>query len=79
MCGPGVWSRPEADVFLDVALRMGVPRGNILLETEATNTGENIRFYRLLKENNIPGETLLITDTPMEKKNNVIGVALFYN
>lgn len=67
LCGPGVWSRPEADVFLDVALRMGVPRVNILLETEATNTGENIRFsYRLLKENNIPGETLLITDTPME-------------
>ncbi|XP_034151987.1 uncharacterized protein SCO4629-like [Esox lucius] len=52
----GVWTRPEADVFLDVALKMGVPRENILLETEATNTGENIRFsYRLLKENNIPG------------------------
>lgn len=52
----GVWTRREADVFMDVALRMGVPRSSILLETEATNTGENIRFsHRVLKERNIPG------------------------
>lgn len=56
----GVWTRREADVFLDVALRMGVPRGSILLETEATNTGENIRFsHRVLKERNIPGGSSL--------------------
>lgn len=58
-CGAaGVWTRPEAEVFLDVALRMGVPRGRILLETEATNTGENIRFsHRVLRDNHIPGQT----------------------
>lgn len=56
----GVWTRREADVFLDVALRMGVPGRNILLETEATNTGENIRFsHRVLKERNIPGWSAL--------------------
>ncbi|KAK6307761.1 uncharacterized protein SCO4629-like [Coregonus clupeaformis] len=66
----GVWTRPEADVFLDVALRMGVPRGNILLETEATNTGENIRFsYRLLKENNIPASRVILVQQPfMERR-----------
>uniref|UniRef100_A0A674A867 DUF218 domain-containing protein n=1 Tax=Salmo trutta TaxID=8032 RepID=A0A674A867_SALTR len=65
----GVWTRPEADVFLDVALRMGVPRGNILLETEATNTGENIRFYRLLKENNIPAHRVILVQQPfMERR-----------
>eukprot|EP00063_Salmo_salar_P026122 XP_014000957.1 PREDICTED: uncharacterized protein SCO4629-like isoform X2 [Salmo salar] len=65
----GVWTRPEADVFLDVALRMGVPRRNILLETEATNTGENIRFYRLLKENNIPAHRVILVQQPfMERR-----------
>ncbi|KAM9431367.1 uncharacterized protein SCO4629-like isoform 1-T1 [Salvelinus alpinus] len=65
----GVWTRPEADVFLDVALRMGVPRGNILLETEATNTGEHIRFHRLLKENNIPAHRVILVQQPfMERR-----------
>uniref|UniRef100_A0A8C8FEV4 DUF218 domain-containing protein n=1 Tax=Oncorhynchus tshawytscha TaxID=74940 RepID=A0A8C8FEV4_ONCTS len=66
----GVWSRPEADVFLDVALRMGVPRVNILLETEATNTGDNICFsYRLLKERNIPANRVILVQQPfMERR-----------
>ncbi|XP_041654245.1 uncharacterized protein SCO4629-like [Cheilinus undulatus] len=66
----GVWTRPEADVFLDVALRMGVPRMNILLETEATNTGENIRFsHRVLKERNIPVSSVILVQQPfMERR-----------
>uniref|UniRef100_A0A8C8F276 DUF218 domain-containing protein n=1 Tax=Oncorhynchus tshawytscha TaxID=74940 RepID=A0A8C8F276_ONCTS len=65
----GVWTRPEADVFLDAALRMGVPSGNILLETEATNTGENIRFsYRLLKENNIPAHRVILVQRPFTER-----------
>uniref|UniRef100_A0A8C7D7H1 OBG-type G domain-containing protein n=1 Tax=Oncorhynchus kisutch TaxID=8019 RepID=A0A8C7D7H1_ONCKI len=65
----GVWTRPEADMFLDAALRMGVPRGNILLETEATNTGENIRFsYRLLKENNIPAHRVILVQRPFTER-----------
>ncbi|XP_071780629.2 uncharacterized protein SCO4629-like [Centroberyx gerrardi] len=66
----GVWTRREADVFLEVALRMGVPRRNILLETEATNTGENIRFsHRVLKENNIPASRVILVQQPfMERR-----------
>ncbi|XP_018556594.1 uncharacterized protein SCO4629 isoform X2 [Lates calcarifer] len=66
----GVWTRREADVFLDVALRMGVPRGSILLETEATNTGENIRFsHRVLKERNIPASRVILVQQPfMERR-----------
>ncbi|XP_060913082.1 uncharacterized protein SCO4629-like [Labrus mixtus] len=66
----GVWTRPEAEVFLDVALRMGVPRMNILLETEATNTGENIRFsHRVLKERNIPVSNVILVQQPfMERR-----------
>ncbi|XP_074538412.1 uncharacterized protein SCO4629-like [Halichoeres trimaculatus] len=66
----GVWTKPEAEVFLDVALRMGVPRVNILLETEATNTGENIRFsHRVLKERNIPVSSVILVQQPfMERR-----------
>ncbi|XP_070695650.1 uncharacterized protein SCO4629 isoform X2 [Pempheris klunzingeri] len=66
----GVWTRREADVFLDVALRMGVPRRNILLETEATNTGENIRFsYTVLKERNIAASRVIFVQQPfMERR-----------
>ncbi|KAL2103633.1 hypothetical protein ACEWY4_000501 [Coilia grayii] len=57
----GVWTRPEAEVFLDIALSMGVPRSNILLEMAATNTGENIRFcYQVLRDSNVPAVSKLI-------------------
>lgn len=43
-----LWSHPEAQIFRDQALAAGVPSSAILLEEEATNFGENIRFSRLL-------------------------------
>ncbi|KAM6977263.1 uncharacterized protein SCO4629-like [Aplochiton taeniatus] len=66
----GVWTRREADVFLDVALRSGVPRDHVLLENEATNTGENLRFsYRLLQERNIPANRVILVQQPfMERR-----------
>ncbi|XP_063065094.1 uncharacterized protein SCO4629-like isoform X3 [Engraulis encrasicolus] len=66
----GVWTRPEAEVFLDVALGMGVPRSSILLEMAATNTGENIRFcYQLLSDSNVPVDRLILVQQPfMERR-----------
>ncbi|KAL4655282.1 hypothetical protein GN956_G5153 [Arapaima gigas] len=69
----GVWQCPEAEVFMDVALKMGVPREKILLETEATNTGENIKFsYNVLKKNNMPGgrssRVILVQQPFMERR-----------
>ena len=43
-----LWSRPEAEIFCDRALAAGVPASAIMLEGEATNFGENVRFSRLL-------------------------------
>lgn len=44
----GLWSRPEAHIFADVAAALGVPRERMLIEARATNTGENVDFSRLL-------------------------------
>ncbi|XP_036388412.1 uncharacterized protein SCO4629-like [Megalops cyprinoides] len=66
----GVWQHPEAEVFMDIALKMGVPREKILLEKEATNTGENIRFsYEVLKKNHVPaGRVILVQQPFMERR-----------
>jgi uncharacterized SAM-binding protein YcdF (DUF218 family) len=47
----GLYGKPEAEYFADIAMRMGVPAQHILIENQATNTGENIRYSRALLEN----------------------------
>jgi len=44
----GVWDRPEAEIFAEVAAAAGVPRERMLLETRAMNTSENVAFSREL-------------------------------
>lgn len=36
------WNEPEAEVFAQVAIKMGVPEEKIIKETQATNTQENV-------------------------------------
>lgn len=47
----GKFTKSEAEVFADIAMHSGVPPDKILIETEATNIGENIKFSRKLMEN----------------------------
>jgi uncharacterized SAM-binding protein YcdF (DUF218 family) len=42
------WSRPEAEVFAEIAISRGVPPEAILIERSATNTGENFVLARSL-------------------------------
>ena len=46
----GKWSKTEAEMFADEAVAAGVARGKILIEPQATNTGDNLRFARRLLE-----------------------------
>ncbi|ESO93132.1 hypothetical protein LOTGIDRAFT_232855 [Lottia gigantea] len=66
----GKWNKPEAEIFRDVALNQGVPEGKIILESEATNTGENIRFsYNKLLSLGIHAENFILVQTPyMERR-----------
>jgi uncharacterized SAM-binding protein YcdF (DUF218 family) len=43
-----IWTRPEAEIFAEVAEAKGVPRDRMLLEPRATHTGENVSFSREL-------------------------------
>lgn len=64
------WLKTEAEMYSDVAERCGVPRERILLETQATNTAENIRFARrLLQERGVQPRNILMVVKPfMERR-----------
>lgn len=66
----GMWTRPEAEVFADIAERRGVPRERILLESRSTNTGENVDFTRqLLAEKGLtPRRAIAVQKPYMERR-----------
>jgi uncharacterized SAM-binding protein YcdF (DUF218 family) len=66
----GMWSEPEADQFAQVALSLGVPQEQILVENKSTNTGENILFTkRLLAEKELePAKFILVQKPYMERR-----------
>lgn len=60
-----IFPKPEAEVFADVAIRMGVPREKILVENRSTNTGENIVYSRaLVAEKEITPEVIILVQKP---------------
>ena len=65
-----LWSQPEADLFAEIAVRMGVPRERILVENRSTNTGENVLFTkRLLEATGIdPGRLIVVQKPYMERR-----------
>ena len=65
-----LWSEPEADQFAAIAIEMGVPRANILIENKSTNTGENVLFTkRLLGEKGMNPQTFIVVQKPyMERR-----------
>jgi uncharacterized SAM-binding protein YcdF (DUF218 family) len=65
-----LFSKPEAEVFADIATRKGVPESAILIENRSTNTGENIRFTKaLLEEKAIKPHSIIAVQKPyMERR-----------
>ena len=66
----GMWQEAEADQFAAIAVSMGVPKENILIENRSTNTGENILFTQqlLLQKNLHPAKILLVQKPYMERR-----------
>lgn len=64
------WDRTEAALFADVAAQHGVPRDRILVEDQATHTGENVRFtQRLLATRGVyPTHYLVVQKPYMERR-----------
>ena len=45
-----LWNETEAEKFAQIAIANGVPKEDIYLEKESTNTGDNFRFSKKLIE-----------------------------
>ena len=65
-----IWTRPEAEIFAEVAEKKGVPRDRMLLEPRSTNTGENVDYSRaLLAERGVHPKTAIAVQKPyMERR-----------
>ncbi len=65
-----VWDEPEAEKFATVAREMGVPETAMLLESQSTNTGENVQLTRRLleRENLDPDRFILVQKPYMERR-----------
>jgi uncharacterized SAM-binding protein YcdF (DUF218 family) len=63
------WNKTEAEMYAAIAVRRGVPRERILLETRAANTAENIRFTRaLLDEHSIRPRSIVAAVKPFMQR-----------
>jgi uncharacterized SAM-binding protein YcdF (DUF218 family) len=65
-----LWNEPEAERFARIATDLSVPRESILLETNSTNTGENIEFTKKLFEKRglNPQKFILVQKPYMERR-----------
>jgi uncharacterized SAM-binding protein YcdF (DUF218 family) len=65
-----LWAAPEADQFAEIAIGMGVPRQDILIENRSTNTGENVLFTKqLLAERQLDPCKFIVVQKPyMERR-----------
>ncbi len=64
------YSKTEAEVFSEKLIELGIPKEKILLEKQATNTGENILFTeKLLKEKGLDFKSFILVQKPyMERR-----------
>jgi uncharacterized SAM-binding protein YcdF (DUF218 family) len=65
-----LWDEPEAVRFARIAMSLNVPRENILVEPNSTNTGENVQFTRrLLEERGLDPQKFIVVQKPyMERR-----------
>lgn len=66
----GRFTKPEAQVFAEIAKSMGVPEDRIIVEDKATNTGENVRFtHALLQQMGRDPRSFILVQKPyMERR-----------
>jgi uncharacterized SAM-binding protein YcdF (DUF218 family) len=64
------WTKPEAEIFADIALCMGVQKERIFVENTSTNTAENLQFTKKLLDQKgvVVTKVTLVTKPYMERR-----------
>lgn len=64
-----IWKQSEAEKFSEIAISLGVPRDKIFIETESTNTGENIDFTKkLIEKEKLTFSDYIVVDKPFKER-----------
>lgn len=65
-----IFTKPEAEIFADIAIAKGVPKNKIIIENKSSNTGENIEFTKeILEKMNLEFNSFIIVQKPyMERR-----------
>lgn len=65
-----VFDKPEAEIFAEIAINLGVPPEKIIIENKSTNTGQNIDFTKqLLLDKGLDFKTFILVQKPyMERR-----------
>jgi uncharacterized SAM-binding protein YcdF (DUF218 family) len=65
-----MFDRPEADLFADRAVSLGIPREKIWIENRSTNTGENVSFTRrlLIQSDQVIRKAIVVQKPYMERR-----------
>ena len=59
----------KAEKFAEIAIKKGVPRENIYLEKESTNTGDNFRFSKkLIEKEKLNIKSCIVVCKPYDEK-----------
>ncbi|MDO4814965.1 MAG: YdcF family protein [Gemella sp.] len=45
-----IWKKPEAEIFAEICINLGVPTEKIIIEDKATNSGDNFQLSKLILE-----------------------------
>lgn len=66
----GVFKKPEAELFAERAMDLGVPEEAMIIENRSTNTGENVAFTReILAKRGIEVKRVIAVQKPyMERR-----------
>ena len=64
-----LWNKSEAEKFAEIAINMGVPKEKIYIESNSTNTGDNLIFTKsLIKKNNLSIKSFIVVTKPCAER-----------
>ncbi|MEI8143375.1 MAG: YdcF family protein [Candidatus Berkelbacteria bacterium] len=65
-----IFDKPEADLFAEIAIDLGVPKEQIIIENKSTNTGENVEFTKkILEKKKLDFDSFVLVQKPyMERR-----------
>lgn len=59
------WDKPEAEIFAERAIELGVPKEKIIIENKAQHTGDNVVLtQKILEEKNISLDSVIAVQKP---------------